>query len=82
MQALSRVRRVGPGLSLAVVAALGLAGCEVNRTTGERTLGGAAIGAGAGAVTGLITGDFLGNTATGAAAGAAGGFIYDQLQKR
>jgi osmotically inducible lipoprotein OsmB len=82
MEAQSRGRRIRPALAVAVVAALGLAGCEVNRATGERTLGGAAIGAGAGAVTGLITGDFLGSTATGAAAGAAGGFIYDQLQKR
>jgi hypothetical protein len=71
-----------PAIALAVVAMLGLSACEVNRATGERTAGGAAIGAGAGAVTGLITGDFLSSTLTGAAAGAAGGFIYDQIQKR
>ena len=65
-----------------MVTSVGLAGCQVNRSTGERTLGGAAVGAGAGAVTGLLTGDFLGSTATGAAAGATGGFIYDQLEKR
>ena len=82
MKALSRPGHVGPLGAMAIVATLALTGCEVNRSTGERTLGGAAIGAGAGAVTGLITGDFLSSTATGAAAGAAGGFIYDQIQKR
>jgi osmotically inducible lipoprotein OsmB len=70
-----------PVLALALAATLGLSACEVNRQTGERTLGGAAIGAGAGAVTGLITGNFLSSTLTGAAAGATGGFIYDQLKK-
>ena len=69
-------------LAMTFLALLGTSGCEVNRTTGERALGGAAIGAGAGAVTGLITGDFLSSTLTGAAAGATGGFIYDQIQKR
>jgi uncharacterized protein YqgC (DUF456 family) len=67
---------------MAFLALLGTSACEVNRTTGERTLGGAAVGACAGAVTGLITGDFLSSTLTGAAAGATGGFIYDQIQRR
>jgi osmotically inducible lipoprotein OsmB len=67
--------------TVAVVATLGLAACEVDRTTGERTAGGAAVGATAGAVTGLITGNFWSSTLTGAAAGAAGGFVYDQIKR-
>ena len=71
------------GWILAVLCAASLlAGCEVNRTTGERTLTGAATGAAGGAVVGLIGGDFLGSALTGAAAGAASGFVYDQLQKQ
>ncbi len=71
----------GLGRALALVAILGLAGCEVNRTTGERTLTGAGVGAASGAAVGLLTGNFLGSTLTGAAAGAAGGFVYDQIKK-
>jgi osmotically inducible lipoprotein OsmB len=68
--------------ALAAIAALGLlTGCEVNRTTGERTLTGAAVGAAGGAAVGLITGGFVAKTLTGAAAGAAGGFVYDQIKK-
>lgn len=67
---------------VAAVAALALlTGCEVNRTTGERTLTGAAVGAAGGAAVGLITGGFVAKTLTGAAAGAAGGFVYDQIKK-
>lgn len=67
---------------VAIVATAGLAACEVDRGTGERTLGGAAVGAAAGGAYGLLRGDFLGNAVGGAAAGAAGGFVYDQVKKR
>jgi hypothetical protein len=66
---------------VAFVAMIGLAGCDVNRTTGERTLTGAGVGAASGAAVGLLTGNFLGSAVTGAAAGAAGGFVYDQIKK-
>ncbi len=66
---------------LALVAMVGLAGCDVNKTTGQRTLTGAGVGAAGGAAVGLLTGNFLGSTLTGAAAGAAGGFVYDQIKK-
>ena len=56
-------------------------GCDVNRTTGQRTLTGSAAGAADGAAIGLIHGDFLGSALTGAAAGAASGFVYDQLTR-
>lgn len=59
-----------------------LTACEVDRGTGERTLGGAAVGAAAGDAYGLLRGDFLGNAVGGAAAGAAGGFVYDQVKRR
>ena len=71
-------------IALAVISgvALATAGCTVNRETGERALGGAAVGAAAGAAVGLLSGGFLAATATGAVAGAAGGFVYDQLKKQ
>ncbi len=69
------------GAVLTLVAMVGLAGCEVNKTTGERTLTGAGVGAASGAAVGLLTGNFLGSAVTGAAAGAAGGFVYDQIKK-
>lgn len=75
----SRIGRLGAALAL--VAMVGLAGCDVNRTTGERTLTGAGVGAAGGAAVGLLTGNFLGSAVTGAAAGAAGGFVYDQIKK-
>jgi hypothetical protein len=65
--------------AIAAVALLG--GCEVNRTTGERTATGAAVGAAGGAAVGLISGGFVRSTLLGAAAGAAGGFVYDQIKK-
>lgn len=69
-------------LALALaLSASGLPGCSVDRTTGERTLGGAAAGAAGGGVIGLIHGDFFESTLTGAAAGAASGFVYDQLRR-
>ena len=70
------------GVLLAATALLGLTACEVNQSTGERTLTGAAVGAASGAAVGLITGDFLSKAVTGAAAGAAGGFVYDQIKKK
>lgn len=76
-----RVRARIPRTIAAVAAVAALTGCEVNRTTGERTLTGAAVGAAGGAAVGLITGGFVAKTLTGAAAGAAGGFVYDQIKK-
>ncbi|HEX6141731.1 MAG TPA: YMGG-like glycine zipper-containing protein [Geminicoccaceae bacterium] len=58
-----------------------LAGCAVDRTTGERTLKSAAAGAAGGAVAGLFYGNPLTKAAVGGAAGAAGGFVYDQLSR-
>lgn len=69
-------RRTGIALAL-----LGLAACDVNRETGDRTLKGAAAGAAAGGVVGLFHGSFLNQVAIGTAAGAASGFVYDQLSK-
>lgn len=69
------------GAVVALVAVVGLAGCDVNKTTGERTLTGAGVGAASGAAVGLLTGNFLGSAVTGAVAGAAGGFVYDQIKK-
>jgi len=65
----------------AVFALAALAACNVDRTTGERTVSGAGVGAAAGAVVGIFEGDFLESTAKGAATGAAAGFIYDQLRR-
>jgi hypothetical protein len=68
--------------ALAVVAALGLGGCEgVDTTTRDRTLTGAAVGAAGGAAVGLLTGSPLSKAVTGAVGGAAGGFVYDQIKK-
>lgn len=60
---------------------LALAGCTVDRTTGERTLTSSAAGAAGGAVAGLFYGNALESAAVGAAAGAASGFVYDQIDK-
>ena len=76
------VRKAGRlGAAVALVAALGLSGCDINNRTGERTLTGAAVGAAGGGVLGLLTGNPLSKAVSGAAAGAAGGFVYDQLKK-
>jgi uncharacterized protein YcfJ len=75
------IRAKVPATLVAIAALVSLTGCEVNRTTGERTLTGAAVGAAGGAAVGLITGGFVAKTLTGAAAGAAGGFVYDQIKK-
>lgn len=62
--------------------ALGLAACEMDRTTGDRVLIGAGGGAAAGAVVGgLGSGTVLGGAAVGAAAGAAGGLVADQIER-
>ena len=53
------------GAVLTLVAMVGLAGCEVNKTTGEQTLTGAGVGAASGAAVGLLTGNFLGSAVTG-----------------
>lgn len=80
---MENLTRTGRAATMAVVlgAAMTLAACDVNRTTGDRTLTGAGVGAAGGAAVGLISGGFLSSTLTGAAAGAAGGFVYDQIQK-
>jgi outer membrane lipoprotein SlyB len=78
----ARSRETGTLLVALTAVALVAAGCSTDRETGERALGGAAIGAAAGATVGLLSGGFLAATATGAAAGAVGGFVYDQIKRR
>lgn len=64
------------------VALLGMTACDVDRTTGQRTLTGAGVGAATGAVVGGFgSGTILGGAAVGAAAGAAGGFVGDQISR-
>lgn len=69
------------GAAAALVAALSLGGCGVDRTTGKRTLTGATVGAASGAVVGLFTGNPVSGAVRGAAGGAAGGLVYDQITK-
>ncbi len=67
---------------LLAVAVLGLTACEnMDQTTRDRTLTGAAVGAAGGAAVGLLTGGTIGKAVTGAVGGAAGGFVYDQIKK-
>ena len=67
---------------LLLVTALGLTACEnMDNTTRDRTLTGAAVGAAGGAAVGLLTGGTVGKAVTGALGGAAGGFVYDQIKK-
>lgn len=68
-------------LAASALTLFALAGCAVDRTTGERTMTSAAAGAAGGAVAGLFYGNALENAAVGAAAGAASGFVYDQIDK-
>jgi hypothetical protein len=76
------MRRMTTTATIAVLG-LGLAACDVDRTTGDRVLIGAGTGAAAGAVVGgLGSGTVLGGAAVGAAAGAAGGFVGDQIARR
>lgn len=75
-------RRAWRSAAVAVQAAAGSSACEVGQSTGERALGGAAVGAAASGAYGLLRGDFLGNAFGGAAAGAAGGFVDDQVKRR
>ena len=71
-----------PALIFSVMALLTLSACAgVDRTTGERTVSGTAIGAAGGAAAGLVTGNFWTGLAAGAAGGAASGFVYDQIEK-
>jgi hypothetical protein len=79
--------RRGPALALflplALVGAVGLAGCSNLDTTEQRVLSGGAIGAGTGAVVGAMTG---GSAVVGGLLGAGGGaglgWLYDRDQKR
>jgi osmotically inducible lipoprotein OsmB len=74
------MRRVAMVLPLAAVFAL--SACSTpDRTTGERTLTGGAVGAAGGAAAGLITGSFWTGLAAGAVGGATSGFVYDQIEK-
>ena len=67
---------------LIVVTTLGLTACEnMDRTTRDRTLTGAAVGAAGGAAVGILTGGTINKAVTGAVGGAAGGFVYDQIKK-
>ena len=65
--------------SLAMVAALSLAGC--GETTASRSVSGTAIGAGAGAALGAIGGNAGLGAAVGAGAGLLGGYLYAQHKK-
>ena len=62
-------------ISLALAAALPLAGCENMSETQQDTAKGAGIGAGAGAVLGAVLGQSREDAAKGAAIGAVGGAI-------
>jgi hypothetical protein len=66
-------------MSLAIVAALALAGC--GETTASRTVSGGAMGAAGGAALGAIGGNAGLGAAAGAAAGLVGGYLYDQHKK-
>jgi hypothetical protein len=67
---------------LIVATALGLTACEnLDKTTRNRTLTGAAVGAAGGAAVGILTGGTINKAVTGAVGGAAGGFVYDQIKK-
>jgi len=66
-------------LGLALVMAIGMAGC--GETTGTRSLSGGAMGAAGGAALGAIGGNAGLGAAAGAAAGLLGGYLYDQHKK-
>jgi hypothetical protein len=65
--------------TLAVVAALALAGC--GQTTASRSLSGGAMGAAGGAALGAIGGNAALGAAVGAGVGLVGGYLYDQAKK-
>jgi osmotically inducible lipoprotein OsmB len=68
-------------ISLALVSAIGLAGCSNMSSTEQRTLSGGAIGAAGGAVIGGISGCAWCGAAIGGAVGAGAGYAYDQVKK-
>ncbi|SME97609.1 hypothetical protein SAMN06265365_10788 [Tistlia consotensis] len=69
-------------LAVALVAALGLAGCSGMNSTEQRTLSGGAIGAAVGAAGTVITGGCVAcGAALGGAVGAGAGYLSDKLKK-
>ena len=75
-------RHKSKAAGLLVMAALGLGACEnLDESTRDRALTGAAVGAAGGAAVGLLTGSPINKAVTGAVGGAAGGFVYDQIKK-
>jgi len=68
-------------LSLAIVSALGLAGCSNMNSTEQRTLSGGAIGAAGGAAIGALSGCAWCGAAIGGAVGAGAGYAYDQVKQ-
>jgi hypothetical protein len=69
-------------IPVVLAGALLLGGCQgMNAGTGERTVGGAAIGAAGGAVIGALAGAPGTGAAIGALAGSTAGLLYDQYKK-
>ena len=69
-------------LAVALVGALGLAGCSGLNSTEERVLSGSAIGAGVGAAGTALTGGCIAcGAALGGAVGAATGYVIDRVEK-
>jgi hypothetical protein len=69
-------------LPVALVAMLGLAGCQsTDADTTMRTAGGAAVGAAGGAIVGAFTGSAGKGALVGAGLGAASGFLADQYKR-
>jgi osmotically inducible lipoprotein OsmB len=69
-------------IPVALAGALVLAGCQgMDAGTGERTVGGAAIGAAGGAIIGALAGAPGTGAAIGALAGSSAGLLYDQYVK-
>ncbi len=69
-------------LTIALAAALALAGCAGMSDTGRRTTTGAAVGAAGGALVGSFSANAGKGALIGAGVGAVGGYLYDQDQKR
>ena len=69
-------------LTIALAAALALAGCAGMSDTGRRTTTGAAVGAAGGALIGSFSANAGKGALVGAGVGAVGGYLYDQDQKR
>jgi osmotically inducible lipoprotein OsmB len=69
-------------IPVALAGGLLLGGCQgMNADTGERTVGGAAIGAAGGAIIGALAGAPGTGAAIGALAGSSAGLLYDQYRK-